>query len=420
MTYINKSIKYYLKQNPTLLELYSDGIINLGNVEIKMKKDIEILKNKVKSIHPYSWGCYSGRWRTYVADYTAKTGRKLIYASSEIELLNKIIVHYSNDNLFTTIPSLEQIYPLWLRHKEITTVAETTIMKLKSDWKIYLADTPITKIPINKLTKINMEEWAYSLIRQYSMTKTNYYNVSTIIRQSLDYAVELNIIENNPLRKVIIKPKMFRTVIKDTGTSQVYTSSELKQVKEFALYDFDNSVKKYELSPLALLFMFQTGLRISEVCCVKFNDIQSDGILIQRMLRRDTHKVIEHTKGSYGVRKIILTSQANDIIALAKERQIERNGYATGYIFSLDNDPCSYRAIEHLFTKYCQKLNIPVKSSHKARKTVISEMLDAGVNINTVRAMAGHTDERTTYKNYCYDRTEENEKIIKIQDALRI
>ena len=58
------------------------------------------------------------------------------------------------------------------------------------------------------------------------------------------------------------------------------------------------------------------------------------------------------------------------------------------------------------------------RSSHKARKTQISTLLDWDVNLDTVRRVSGHVDSRTTLNNYCFDRTEENERKKKIFAAL--
>ena len=58
------------------------------------------------------------------------------------------------------------------------------------------------------------------------------------------------------------------------------------------------------------------------------------------------------------------------------------------------------------------------KSSHKTRKTYISALIDGKVNINTIREMVGHADERTTYNNYCFDRSTEDEKVNLIEKAL--
>ena len=58
--------------------------------------------------------------------------------------------------------------------------------------------------------------------------------------------------------------------------------------------DFYNETKNYVLAPLALLFQFQTGIRIGELCVIRYEDLteQRGYIHIQRMLRRDTSEVV--------------------------------------------------------------------------------------------------------------------------------
>lgn len=127
-------------------------------------------------------------------------------------------------------------------------------------------------------------------------------------------------------------------------------------------------------------------------------------------------QVVEHTKETYGDRDIVLTQAAKKIIACAKQRQQELGANDTGYIFSINKNPCSYRSVSDLYTKYCNKLGITPKSSHKSRKTYISTLIDG--NINTIQEMVGHADERTTFKNYCYDRSTDQQKREIITKAL--
>ena len=47
-------------------------------------------------------------------------------------------------------------------------------------------------------------------------------------------------------------------------------------------------------------------------------------------------------------------------------------------------------------------------------------MLDGDININSVREMVGHRDERTTYANYYYDRNTDAEKVRLIEAALKL
>ena len=186
-----------------------------------------------------------------------------------------------------------------------------------------------------------------------------------------------------------------------------------------ALEDFHNRVKVYELAPLALLFQFETGLRIGEVCAVRYEDIEtSNYIHVQRMLRRDTNEVVEHPKTQCSDRKVYLTQTAKHLISLAKERQESLTVNSNGYIFSINNLPPTERSIATLYVKYCKKLGIVPKSSHKSRKTYISTLIDGQVNINTIREMVGHADERTTLNNYTFDTKTEEEKIKAIENAL--
>lgn len=40
------------------------------------------------------------------------------------------------------------------------------------------------------------------------------------------------------------------------------------------------------------------------------------------------------------------------------------------------------------------------------------------MNINTIRELAGHEDERTTYKNYCFDRKTKKQRQEQMENAL--
>lgn len=116
------------------------------------------------------------------------------------------------------------------------------------------------------------------------------------------FYLNTEIININPFSLVKIDGKrLFRKVKKKANGTQVFLESELTQIVPMAWEDFNNRTKVYELAPLAFLFQFQTGLRIGEVCAVRYEDIETpDFIHIQRILRRDTNEVVNHTKTEYG------------------------------------------------------------------------------------------------------------------------
>ena len=346
----------------------------------------------------------------------------MIVKTHEQDLLDYLAEFYEKQEQERSIKNytLEKLYPEWKNYKSLHTTAETYVTPINSDWNTYYKDTDIITVPIKDLTKLDLDEWAHKLIKDYNMTKNQYYNVTVIMRQALLYAVDLGIIENSPFSLVKIDGKrLFRKTKKKPDYTQIFYQNEVDEISKMALEDFHNRVKVYELAPLALLFQFQTGLRIGELCAVRYDDIETpDHIHIQRMVRRDTKEVVEHTKTSYGDRQVFLTAQAKHLIALAKERQEDLGVDSTGYIFSINGRPLTERSVATLYAKYCKNAGIIQKSSHKSRKTYISALIDGQVNINTVREMVGHADERTTLGNYAFDRKTESEKAQMIENAL--
>ena len=73
-------------------------------------------------------------------------------------------------------------------------------------------------------------------------------------RQALDYAVDLGIIEFNPMTQVKVDQKMYRREKKKPDKTQVYTADEIEAITKLAWKDFKDEVKDYRLSPLALIF----------------------------------------------------------------------------------------------------------------------------------------------------------------------
>ncbi len=399
--------------------LIQNGKIDLDSAEQDMKKSH---MDKILEQHPYSiYQGSNGKWYTTIPDSTKPDKRRKIVRTTLEDLRQALYEFYTGVTEHRKIDSftMEKLYPQWLEYKTYHTSASTYITRLKSDWKTFYEGTPIVKIPIRQLRKYDLDEWAHRLIRERELTRKAFVNIATIVNQILEYAVDIELIETNPFSKVKIDNKhLFKPVKKQDSKTQVFSREEERGLKQLAWADFENRVKVYVLSPLAVLFQFETGVRIGELVVLRYEDIQGDYITVQRMYRRDSKEVVPYTKGTYGDRKVILTSEAKRIIETCRKYQEDNNCPSDGYIFSINSQPCSYGAVAELYKKYCKKLGIEKKTSHKARKTVISALLDGNVNINSVREMVGHRDERTTLANYYFDRSTDEEKVKMIEAAL--
>ena len=418
-TYEKDNLIEHASAEQILNFLVSNGSIDLGGVEDEMTK---ARRKKILENHPFAMAQHKdGRWRTYVKDETKPNGRRLIAKSTREKLEDAVCAIYEKEGEVRKKPEpcMASLFEPWMRYKALH-VAETTASRIRRDWERYYAGTEFIHRPVRKITKLDADIWVHEMIREHEMNKHQYANFSLIIRQILDYAVDLGKIRKNPFRDVRVNGRqVLKPEHKKADETQVFTKAEQEALQEAAWNDFnkrDHPV--HQLTPLAVMFMFFTGLRVGEVCAIRHEDIRNDMLTVRRMVRHPSNEVVEQTKGAYGERTIPLVPQAKKLIEAAMQRQCEEGADTDGYVFSMNDEPLLYSSVTKAFYAYCKEIGIEPKSSHKARKTFVSTLIDSGMNLNTVRQLVGHVDERTTLNNYCYDRSSSEEKIQRMTEAL--
>lgn len=412
-----------------MLFLQSQGMINIDDVQEKMREDE---RQRILKKHSYSvfYDEKDNRWKTTIPDETKKNGRRLIARRDKAKLENEIIEYYSGiedgDYIKQHIPTLENLFPKWLKYKSSHTDATSYSRRIMTDWNKFYKDTDIVSIPIKDLKYLTLDEWAHNIVKQYSLNKKQYYNMTVIMRQCLDYAIELGLIELNPFNRVKIQKTLFTKKEKPTNESQVFLTNEQKLLCDEAAKKF--SIRDWCTTPLMILLNFQIGVRIGELVALKWIDIEGDYLHIQRMeqsafkiveqentdidIERDGFIVVPHTKSSAGDRLIYINQNAKGILKLINSINIKYGYYDDGYIFIASRQ--GTRGTSRTITKYlgslCLSSGITNKSNHKIRKTQISAMFDNHININTIREQAGHEDERTSLNNYCFDQSDDDVK----------
>lgn len=403
------------------------GIIDLGSVQeqVAMKK-----REKILNRHPYAWWeGKDGKWRTYIPDESKKNNRRLVKRNTEREITDYIVDFYEEDEKETKGVSLVELYPEWLKFKSLHTNATSYINRIVADWKRYYISEKIIHTPIKELTCIQLDEWIHKTIKANNLTKKQYYNMTVIFRQVLDYAVGRGLIETNPFSKVVVNKKLFRKVPKKISKTQVFLVGEEENVIKEALNDFYENGK--DTAALAIPFNFQVGLRSGELVALKESDIEGDTLHVQRMevkvyeISEDGttgrcigREVVEYAKSDAGIRDVYLTQEAKEIIEIILQTNRERQASSDYLFLDKAGTRISTYVVDNRITKYCRHIGIPEKRIHKIRKTYISTLIDSQLNIDEVRRQAGHEDEKTTYANYCFNRLEENPTHQKIEQAL--
>ncbi len=409
-----------------------NGMLDTALVQekIEMQKRKEILDK-----HPYTiWQGKDEKWRTYIPD--ENKGRKLVKRNTQQAIEEYVIKYWESNSEEETQKrvakeiSLKKIFPDWLNYKQLHTDSTSYTKKITADWKkFYAPQADFINMPLQKMTNLFLDEWAHGMIKKFDLTKKAYYNMTMILRQCLDYAVERGYIEENVFSGIKINTKMFRRIKKKSGESQVYTIDEEERLIKDMIRRFQDNPKN--TAPLAVMLAFEIGVRIGELCALRFSDIEGNYIHIQRQevrefekvddftMRFKCYKVVDYTKSEDGFRDIYLTETARNIVELARYMNEVNGEYSEeGYIFVRKHKNINHYSIQAMILRGCNRVNMDVKTSHKIRKTYISTLIDSGLNIDAVRRFAGHSDERTTYGNYCYNRLTDRQTEEVVEGAL--
>lgn len=397
--------------------------INCDKVDVDELLDIIIERmkdNEILSQHPYAiTENTDGRFSTYVPDETKKNHRRKLCKTSRETLEKEIIKFYKEreEKQSTRNISLRQFYSEWFEYKSLHTSSSAYMRTIDELWKKYYVNDPIVDRPLVELDECTLDTWAHTLIKDRALSKKQYYNMTVIIRQSLDLARKKGIVAYNVFNNFKIDYKLFKPSEKKPDATQVFLTDEQPLIEAEAYKDFENTQKT---ACLAIPFAFQTGLRMSEIVALRWSDIdeeQENCIHVQRMETKEYEKqrdgtwrnpervVISRTKTIQGNRNVYLTTIARDILEQIRLCN-EQKGYDnTDYIFLNENGRVTAPSLDKRIRRYCRRIGIPEKGMHKIRKTYISTLIDAeDININYIREQVGHADERTTYGNYCFNR----------------
>ncbi len=395
-----------------LQHLLSRCKLSLEEVQSEMEnmRNSRYLKNHSHKI----WQGTDGRWRTYLPD-PETNGRRLI-AKSTLDDLNRFIIdHYRSieENEYARRFKLKNWYCQWLEYKKLQTRSDMYIRKIASDWDRFYKGSKLAETSVTKMDYDILQEWALRITRDRKLTKKQYYNMTLIIRQTLDYAVQKRIITENPFNKVHVDSKLFQAKKKPLDKTQVFLTNEQPLIEAEAWKDFD---KTGSVSCLAIPFAFQTGLRLGEIVALKESDIDGNYIHVQRMEIRQveqlpdgswskqTFVVVDYTKTEAGDREVYLSQTARSILQKIHSSNEQHGYYDDGFLFLGAQGRVHSKSVDYRIRKYCRHIGISEKAMHKIRKTYISTLIDSGLNINAIRKLAGHEDERTTYNNYCFNR----------------
>lgn len=319
---------------------------------------------------------------------------------AEIELA-RLTLAISDGSFKVTEPprKFKEIAELWLPIYESTVEPVTfagTIYLLEKHIYPDFADKKIDKIDVTYCQK-KVNKWA----NENPLSFKKYKNYTSKI---LDYAVNIGLIDDNPMKKVLI-PRVSK---KQTKT-QFYTKDELLHFLKIA--------KEYDPNKIYTFFrlLAYSGMRKGEAYALTWDDLdfEKNQIDINKSLARDKNSkvYISPPKNKSSIRKI---SMDKETMMILKHWQIEQRkslmilGHPSKkteqYIFTTDENELYQPTVDADWKRKIYKLDPEFKkiNTHGFRHTHASLLFEADASIKEVQDRLGHADITTTMNIYAH------------------
>ncbi len=340
-----------------------------------------------------------GRWegRYYIQrSETGKHVQRSVYARSYGEVKEKLSTakisqkEVAKKNKSGTEVFFEQVAEEWLaciqREKR-----HSTYVKYRLIYRKHLCEK-LGNLTFSELNNESLAETFQSKENE-ACSESLQKSISCVLNQIFSYAISHYQIQLShytfPRYKIRTKP------------IEVLNRSEQTKLLQHLYGEMD-------ICKLGIVICISTGLRLGELCALKWKDIDFEENLlsvnatVQRIAteggKKKTKLVEGEPKSIFSQREIPLSDE------LIKLLLPYRNNTGT-YVINGEK-PMEPRTYQNRFQKYLQFAGIKKKNFHILRHTFATNCIESGVDIKSLSEILGHSDVKITLNRYVHPTTE--------------
>lgn len=301
--------------------------------------------------------------------------------------------------------SFEKIAREWLSLKKMT-VKHSTYVKYKNIIRLYLSDFFLDK-NINKYDQSYYYQYFNSLIERHDLSTSTIKSIRFILKGILEYGEE-----NYHIKHINF------SYIKISSSRQnitVLTKEESYQLSQYCQSHINDTT-------LAIYLSMYSGMRLGEICGLKWEDIDLDNglITVLRTVQRieddingtsKTSKMIFEPKTESSKRVIVMT---DFLVEYLKSYQQMVSDEPSLYLITNSTSIPEPRNIQRKFKTICSHLGIDI-NFHNLRHSFATNCISCGIDIKTLSELLGHSNISTTMNLYVHPTIEyKREQINKI------
>lgn len=357
-----------------------------------------------------------GRWEArYIKD--RKNGKAVyhsVYAKtySEVKAKLKDCIAKEKDSKIEKCSkkmTFDDVFQEWLKYKQHF-IKQSSYNKYFNLYNSYISRT---------LKSIYLDDISNNMIQENIISMMNLKNKRT--KQKLS---------TSTVRGIVYVIKSVILFAQKQGYTKAFClqieipSNEAKNIQvlprnEQNILEFHTRLKLDTIS-LAILVCLYSGLRIGEICALRWEDIDLHNkyIVVNKTVQRiQQHHVPYRTsktvltvtppKTNKAIRKIPISSALYPILNEYREQNYRSSKH---YVLTNCNgdmiDPCS---IQYKFKELIKKIKITSITFHGLRHTFATRCIELGMDIKTLSEILGHSNVSTTMNIYVHS-TEQQKK----------
>lgn len=338
-----------------------------------------------------------GRWEGRYICGRHEDGRaryRSVYAHSYVECSQKLCAARTSRLPTNTDMTVSELFNAWLLSRK-NSVKQSTCATYKAMYDYYVSER-LGGCKVSTINSYLLNMYVDELLttdshRGNPLSASTVQSVVIMLRSVFTYGeAEYGI--DNPAKNLSM-PKC------DIHEIDIFKPEEILRIK--AMVDTENS---YDLGILLCLY---TGLRIGELCALKWENIDTENALLRvrntlSRIRNPTGEpktvvIIDAPKSRRSVRDIPLPECMLERLADMKKAHNGNDYLLTGKLKYTEP-----RSFQYHYKRLLERAGVPYRKFHNLRHTFATTCIRKGVDVKTVSELLGHSSVKITLERYMH------------------
>lgn len=287
----------------------------------------------------------------------------------------------------------------WLQLKR-SVVKPSTYAKYQTILNCHLQPA-LGSLPPQQLTTVGVEAFGYSLLHEKGLSAKTVRDILTVLAAILRYSAQKYPVLG---RVQMVYPKA------NKGEMRVLSVSEQKRLVAYLL----QGLNRYKFASLLALL---TGLRIGEVCALKWGDINLKKRLlcvtqtVQRLncgnAPTKTALCLSTPKSANSYREVPLCGLALQLCQRFKEKE------KSAYLLTGNQNIPDPRTLQYRFAKFASDCHLAGVHFHTLRHSFATRCIEVGFDVKSLSEILGHSGTQLTLERYVHSSLELKAKNMK-------